>query len=165
MGTITWLHLSDLHFRASQSYDQNIVLKALIQDMRARVHDEHLQPDFLVLSGDLAFAGLAEEYALAAQFLDGVLDATGLSKDRLFCVPGNHDVDRRKNAALTTGMIATLTAREVVNNFLDSPDERAVVLQRFHHDQTFLHDYLGGVYPVMRSTTSPSSNSTSPGNV
>jgi 3',5'-cyclic AMP phosphodiesterase CpdA len=100
METITWLHLSDFHFRASHAYDQNIVLKALIRDIRERVHDDHLQPNFLVLSGDLAFAGLAEEYTLAGQFLDDVLQATGLPKDRLFCVPGNHDVNRRTNAAL-----------------------------------------------------------------
>ncbi len=62
MGAITWLHLSDLHFRASQSYDQNIVLKALIQDMRARVHDEHLQPDFLVFSGDRGRAVVEASY-------------------------------------------------------------------------------------------------------
>jgi 3',5'-cyclic AMP phosphodiesterase CpdA len=147
MGTITWLHLSDLPFRASQSYDQNIVLKALIQDIRARVHDDHLRPDFLVFSGDLAFAGLAEEYALAAQFLDGVLDATDLSRDRLFYVPGNHDVDRRKNATLTAGMIATLKTRELVNNFLDSPEEHAVVFQRFQHYQAFLRNYLRGCLP------------------
>jgi hydroxymethylpyrimidine pyrophosphatase-like HAD family hydrolase len=38
MSTITWLHLSDLHFRAAaqHTWDENVVLKALLADIAAR---------------------------------------------------------------------------------------------------------------------------------
>ena len=76
MTTITWLHLSDIHFRESYSYDQNIILKALIRDVPSCMREFHLKPDFIIFSGDLAFAGRREEYALAQQFLDHLLHAT-----------------------------------------------------------------------------------------
>ena len=44
MSTLTWLHISDLHFRASQTYDANVVLKALRQDIAGRIREEGLQP-------------------------------------------------------------------------------------------------------------------------
>ncbi len=31
--TITWLHISDLHFRKSQNFNETIVLKALVEDV------------------------------------------------------------------------------------------------------------------------------------
>ncbi|MBN1889698.1 MAG: hypothetical protein JW850_17005, partial [Thermoflexales bacterium] len=64
MSTITWLHLSDLHFRPSQSYDANIVLKSLLQDVKDRLQDG-LKPDLIVVTGDVAFSGQADEYQLA----------------------------------------------------------------------------------------------------
>ena len=87
-STITWLHLSDFHFRASEAYDSNIVLKALLRDVAERIRDDHLQPDSIIVSGDIAFASRPEEYALAKRFLDDLLKTTGLSKDCLFLIPG-----------------------------------------------------------------------------
>jgi hypothetical protein len=78
MSTLTWLHLSDLHFRREQAYDEDIVLQALLRDVAERIVCDGLQPDFAVISGDLA-------------------------KDRLFPVSGNHDVDRGAISPLAAG--------------------------------------------------------------
>ncbi len=145
MTTVTWLHLSDIHFQQAQSYDQHIVFQPLIRDIRELCeHDS--QPDFIVLTGDIAQASRPEEYEMAKQFLDEVLAATGLGKDRLCLVPGNHDVDRGKNPIAANGAIATLNDRESGNDFLAS-DERANVFARFHHYHEFLRDYLGSHTP------------------
>ncbi len=146
MGTITWLHLSDIHFRRTQSYNQHIGLQPLIQDIR-ELFESGLQPDFIVLTGDIAQASRPEEYDMAKRFLDDVLDATGLGKDRLFLVPGNHDVDRSKNEMIAKAMIPALFDRNAVNDFLASDGQRAVVFDRFHHYHQFLHDYLGPDVP------------------
>ncbi|ETW98615.1 MAG: hypothetical protein ETSY1_17995, partial [Candidatus Entotheonella factor] len=146
MGTITWLHLSDIHFRQSQSYGQHIVLQPLIRDIRERCV-QGLQPDFIVLTGDIAHASRPEEYDMAKRFLDEVLDATGLEKDRLCLVPGNHDVDRGKNDMIARAMIPALSNRSAVNEFLANNEQRAVIFDRFHHYNQFLHDYLGADVP------------------
>ena len=41
MAAITWLHLSDLHFRAEagHAWDEDVVLRALLEDVRARVRE------------------------------------------------------------------------------------------------------------------------------
>jgi hypothetical protein len=31
--TVKWLHLSDLHFRAGDAYDRNVVLNSLLEDV------------------------------------------------------------------------------------------------------------------------------------
>jgi predicted MPP superfamily phosphohydrolase len=141
--TVTWLHLSDLHFRVSSTYDSNIVLEAMLRDVAKRIRDDHLQPDFIIISGDIAFAGRPEEYALAQRFLDDLLETTGLPKKCLFLVPGNHDVDRSIISPLAAGATAILNNRGAVNDFLVSAADRALVFQRFHNYQHFVSGYLG----------------------
>jgi UDP-2,3-diacylglucosamine pyrophosphatase LpxH len=143
MSTITWLHLSDLHFLASQTYDSNIVLKALLRDISERIRDDDLRPDFIIVSGDIAFAGRPEEYVLAQQFFDELLKTTTLPKNCLFLVPGNHDVDRSAISTLAAGATAILNFRDAVNRFLENVSERQVVLHRFHNYQSFISEYLG----------------------
>jgi predicted MPP superfamily phosphohydrolase len=141
--TITWLHLSDLHFRESRAYDENIVLRALLRDVTERIRADGLRPDFIIISGDIAFASRPEEYAMAKQFLDDLLKTAGLPKERLFLVPGNHDVDRDAISPLAAGATAILNNRDAVNRFLANDDDRARVFQRFHNYQDFINEYLG----------------------
>ena len=65
MSAITWLHLSDLHFRTTEQHewDEDIVLRKLLEDVRERMGDG-LAPDLILVSGDIAFGGAPEEYAL-----------------------------------------------------------------------------------------------------
>ena len=96
MTGITWLHLSDWHQRG-KDFDRTVVRDALLQDIRdrAQIDPRLTQVEFIVFSGDLAFSGQKTEYeAVREHLLDPVLRATGLSSDRLFIVPGNHDLDR-----------------------------------------------------------------------
>ena len=92
----TWLHLSDWHQRG-EAFNRKVVRDKLLDDLRqrTRIDPALAQVDFVVFSGDLAYAGQEKEY-LAAQkhFLDPVLKAVGLGPERLFLVPGNHDLDR-----------------------------------------------------------------------
>jgi predicted MPP superfamily phosphohydrolase len=143
MNTVTWLHISDLHFRTSQSYDTNVVLQALLRDIAKCINDDSLQPNFIILSGDIAFASHPKEYALAQQFLDDLLKTTSLPKDCLFLVPGNHDVDRNAISPLAAGATAILSNRDAVNRLLADDDDRARVFQRFHNYQDFINEYLG----------------------
>src|SRR5947207_3317276 len=100
METLTWLHLSDWHQGNKGRMDRRVVRDALIEDIQKRAklcHERLSHLDFLIFSGDLAFKGSSEEYELAAtEFLNPVLEAAGLGRDRLFMVPGNHDVDRSR---------------------------------------------------------------------
>jgi 3',5'-cyclic AMP phosphodiesterase CpdA len=149
MNRITWLHLSDFHFRAGAQHvwNENIVLDALLDDVRSRMAGDGLRPDFVVVSGDLAFSGQPAEYDLAGKFFDELLQATGLGKERLFLVPGNHDVDRRAISRGAQAVTDALDARDAANAILSTPGDRQLVLARFQGYAAFVNGYLAGHLP------------------
>ena len=147
MKPIVWLHLSDLHFRASQAYDANVVLKALLRDIAERIEQGGLRPDFVAVTGDVAFSGKPAEYDLARQFFDDLLRTAGLGKDRLFLVPGNHDADRSLVTRGAQAIGAALTDRDSANAVLDTPDDRRLMMARFQGYKAFVNDYLAACQP------------------
>jgi formylglycine-generating enzyme required for sulfatase activity len=145
MSTLTWLHLSDLHFRAGQrhTWDEDIVLRALLNDVREKIVTDQLRPDLIAVSGDIAFSGKAEEYMLAKQFFIELLKVTGLPREQLFIVPGNHDVDRK---AVTRGAVAiasSLNSRQSLDEVLIADDDRRLIFRRFSGYADFVKDLLG----------------------
>ena len=67
MSVITWLHISDLHFRASDKFDSAVVTQALLKDISQR---ENIAPalkkiDLIFITGDIAFSGKPNEYEVA----------------------------------------------------------------------------------------------------
>ena len=97
MAGLTWLHLSDWH-QKEKDFDRQVVLKAfLIKDIENRktISLDLEKIDFIIFSGDVAFSGKTEEYQAAKKELfEPILKACGLGPDKLFIVPGNHDIDR-----------------------------------------------------------------------
>lgn len=104
------LHLSDLHVAvALDGMDAERKAKVAV---RAAGHGRVIEEsnflevlsttceqapiDLVCMTGDVADWGLAEEYARTTAFVDRVLDAVRVPRDRLFLVPGNHDVRRRQ---------------------------------------------------------------------
>ncbi len=147
MSTITWLHLSDLHFREAERWDEDIVLSKLLDDVQEQIMSEGLRPDFVIVSGDIAFQSVPEEYALAKQFLDELLEATDLPKTRLFIVPGNHDVDRKAITRIAATTVSLLDNRQAVNEVLAADEDRSLMLHRFNAYAQFVGDYLAGHLP------------------
>ncbi len=91
------LHISDLHIKddPDESFDRERVLEPLVQRAKEDLQ-EGFCPEIVVVTGDIAFKGTEAEYALAGPFFDDLMTALGLDTDRLFMVPGNHDVNRKK---------------------------------------------------------------------
>jgi formylglycine-generating enzyme required for sulfatase activity len=143
MNTITWLHLSDLHFRADElhAWDADIVLRELLKDVRARL-DEGLRPDLILVSGDIAFSGQPAEYELARAFFDELLDATDVPRERLLLVPGNHDVDRDLVSFPAEATAEKLTDRDSTNRVLGHRKNRQLMFERFQGYAAFVNDYL-----------------------
>jgi hypothetical protein len=146
MPTMTWLHLSDLHFRTGEghTWDEDVVLRALLDDVREHVR-KGLAPDLILVSGDIAFSGAPAEYALARAFFDELLAATRLSRQQLFPVPGNHDVDRKRIGLIAKEMGPKLTTREAVNDVLADSDARRAFMRRFAGYRAFVADHLGHI--------------------
>ena len=134
MRTISWLHVSDWHQRGSD-FDRRVVRDALCADIRRRVEiDARLKRlDFVIFSGDLAFSGLGGEYERALdELLRPLLDAAGVSPESLFCVPGNHDIDRvTVREMLPASLQAPLISDDAINKWLTDDTRRRRLLEPF----------------------------------
>ena len=154
MSGLTWLHLSDWHQRGTGlDIDHKVVRDALLDDIKKRreIHPDLEKIDFIIFSGDLAFSGKEEEY-LAAQehLLDPVLEATGLKRDRLFIVPGNHDLDRKTFDRLPTEITKPLIREDEINKWLDDEDEErlSLMLRPFKAYTEFMKNYGAAGFPA-----------------
>jgi predicted MPP superfamily phosphohydrolase len=93
----TVLHISDLHERGPREKERARryrVLGAAWQKNLAELQQEG-PIDLVCFTGDLADWGQAEEYERVSTQLDALLKQLGLGRERLFLVPGNHDIDRK----------------------------------------------------------------------
>lgn len=94
-AAFTWLHISDVHFNAKEEYARNVIADDLLASLTRGLKFTPINAVFF--TGDLAFHGSAEEYDDHVQpFLDRLLKATGIPREHLFLVPGNHDVQRSR---------------------------------------------------------------------
>ena len=130
LDKFSWLHLSDFHFRANGDlFSQEVSTEALLGDLPSRLSSEHpLQ--FVVVTGDIAFSGKPSQYDLAAEFFKSLASTLGLGMDRIFVVPGNHDVDRSLQDYLYEGVLQKLTNQQAVDEFLGHKSDRTALLER-----------------------------------
>jgi len=91
------LNVSDIHFNHpicnSQMDPDRPFRTRLIQDARERA--SALGPvDAILVSGDIAYKGLKDEYDAAYLWLTELANACGCVLERIYVIPGNHDVNR-----------------------------------------------------------------------
>lgn len=95
------LHISDLHARslAGPNPEKEPARRyRVLADAWERNLAEVLQDgpvDLVCFTGDAADWGLPEEYEAASRFFEELLRRLGVSRDRLFIIPGNHDIQRK----------------------------------------------------------------------
>lgn len=129
MRTISWLQVSDIHMRLRDAWSQDVVLKA----MAASIASERAKGctfDFVLATGDLAFSGKVAEYRLVADFLDAISRAAEVPRERIFCTPGNHDVDRDRQTLCFHGARQKLVSSSAVDAVLAPDDNLATLCQR-----------------------------------
>jgi predicted MPP superfamily phosphohydrolase len=144
MAVLSWLHVSDLHWRESQYYDARVVTRRLLEDLtrQDKFAPDLMEIDFVFVTGDLAWTSQPREYELARQFLAELRKTVGVPPSRLFVVPGNHDVDRSAITDEARALLRGLRTRKAVNDLLGIEDNRATVMKRFHRYQEFANNYL-----------------------
>ncbi len=90
------LHLSDLHarvgLRGEPWHGRRMLGPAWEENLEALLEDGPF--DLVCFTGDAADQGKAEELEETGEFLLALMDRLQLERDRLFVVPGNHDIDR-----------------------------------------------------------------------
>jgi hypothetical protein len=136
---IRFLHVSDLHLRPQRvrRYDQDRVLRGFVDFLE---RDRARFPlDLVFVTGDLAFSGKPEEFALVTELFRRIMDVTGVSREHFFVVPGNHDVDRDVSRWLRR----TLDKDEDAIQFFEEEPTRRFHLQKFDAYRQSLAPLLG----------------------
>jgi predicted phosphodiesterase len=100
---LTFLHLSDIHFSeldgpAGHQADERV--RELMLDDIELIANRVGPMDAILLVGDVANTGKEGEYRLASEFLDSAANLIGCEREKLCCVPGNHDIDRDSHDGL-----------------------------------------------------------------
>lgn len=132
---ISWLHLSDLHFRCSQDeFMSQLIYKKLLEDLK------HINEkiDFIFVTGDIAFSGQKKEYERASDFFNEALKILKVTRDHLFFVPGNHDIQRSKFTNYISNILAETNSEKEVSVILGDKELRTAFLKK-------LDDYYGFV--------------------
>ena len=135
------LHVSDIHFRLpyclTPDQDPNRPYRTLLlQDVRARVIELGSTADAILIGGDIAFQGAQEEYQAAMDWFRELAHVAGCDLDRIFSVPGNHDVNRgitrskpavRNAQAAITRVDCTMREREFLTQIRDEHTACALI--------------------------------------
>jgi len=140
---ICWFHISDIHMRVSTAWSHDVVLKAMCEDI-ARQRKEGTAADFILATGDLAFSGKADEYKLVTDLFDAISAASGVPKDRMFCVPGNHDIDRERQKMCFHGTRKFIESQNQIDLLLTPGEDMETLLKRQENYRTFQNAYFTG---------------------
>lgn len=123
------LHISDIHFRSPDCLNPDLdpdrpYRTMLIRDVQTQV--AHLGPVGAVLiGGDIAFKGAPDEYATAMTWIGELAAVAGCPMERVFAIPGNHDVDR----GLIARKPATQNVHAAISNAAEDRRERVLRTQ------------------------------------
>lgn len=87
---IRWLHISDIHLNS-----RNFSSDRLRYELPSFLEQEALKCDYVFCTGDIRSANVMPNAFTdeMADYLKSICEAIDVSIDRLFIVPGNHDVD------------------------------------------------------------------------
>jgi len=92
---IRWLHISDLHLGSTDFFTDE-----LRDELVGFLIKEGLKCDYVFCTGDIKTAGPGDEGFTddMAAYLKDICIAVGVPVERLFIVPGNHDINREINS-------------------------------------------------------------------
>jgi predicted MPP superfamily phosphohydrolase len=118
----------------------------MLEDIERQVTENPaLKPDFIAITGDLTFSSSPTEYKQVELILDRLLKITGLSeqKERLFIIPGNHDVRWSLiNSIDSTGITENITSTEDFDMALSNRDYLKRMLKKFRYYKSFINQYF-----------------------
>jgi len=140
---IRFLHISDLHL-TRESYESDWEAGGILTKLIQFVND---QPpfDFIFVTGDLARTGgdpnkrqfKTSEYGACKAFLENLVNTARLTdKQRVWIVPGNHDVYAQHGLSLQR-----LETENDINDLFTSPERRTPYLSKFDPFRHFMKKF------------------------
>ncbi|WDJ88096.1 MULTISPECIES: metallophosphoesterase [Xanthomonas] len=129
------LHISDIHFRSPQCLSpeqdpDSAIRTRVMRDLAQQVKTLGVVGAILI-GGDVAFKGAPDEYATAWTWIQQLAEITQCPLERIFVVPGNHDVDR----SIVEKSVPTQNAQHVIATAAPA-DREWRLSQQLGHDES-----------------------------
>lgn len=149
-GSVTWLHLSDLHLcEPHNGPDRFRVLTGLLDDLKTLRDKERLEPDLLFVTGDLTYGNLGNgqrslpsQYEEVERFLLQVRKTFSIPRAHVFLVPGNHDVNRDVAHRALTSWLKKEADLRMIEDMVDATDKQwQAFMERLREYREFLERY------------------------
>jgi predicted phosphodiesterase len=158
----SWLHISDIHFGhgdQAHRWSQHHLTDALLADLKSSFeddptesrHDAVPRPDAVLVTGDVAFKGAADEYDLAKNWLLKLAETAGLTNRDIFLIPGNHDIQRTQTGERQAfRLIRDLRERgDLLDPALEDIADRIIVTRRLENYLRFASDFAPACLDVV----------------
>lgn len=102
------LHLSDIHFKAGA----NPVIQRIPRIASAMFrYLPNAEAVIVLVTGDIAYSGLPEQYAIAEKFLNDLMQEIRVERDvpvYAFTLPGNHDCDFTRGGSVRDAVLSAV---------------------------------------------------------
>lgn len=136
---ISWLHLSDLHFRCRED---NFYSQLVYDNLLSDIHNIDTKIDFVFVTGDIAYSGKREEYEYAGVFFDKLVQLLQIDKSHIYCVPGNHDIKRSTSSQYSARLIENTLSEKEVSEILGDNQLKDFLLKKFKNYYTFIEKHF-----------------------
>ena len=147
---LRYLHLSDLHIGYTNmrgdnwhlnAFNQDLVITSLLEAIKEIINGVEYF-DFIIISGDLARKGKKEEYDVASIFCKKLLSVTNLSSEKLYIVPGNHDIDREMIKEIHVRGFYKFKSQDDITEIIADSDFSKILKRKFNNFENFLERAL-----------------------
>lgn len=142
-----FIHLSDIHFgqeKGGAVYIHDDIKECVIQDIKEMSKSfSNGKADGILVTGDIAYSGLAHQYQLAATWLDRIAQAAGCEIYDIQVIPGNHDVELGTLTKLTRTMLDEIVdqGQKALDDYMSTDADRAMLFNRFANFLPFAEAY------------------------
>jgi len=143
---VTWLHVSDFHFKGTVTYDNDVVLRSLVESVEW-FRSQGRTADLIFATGDVGYSGKADDYAHVGAFFDALIKAAGIDKRRLFVIPGNHD------SAEDVGFARTLESLNDAETYFSSTGNKPHIEKKQRAFADWYNSYFAGIRSFPENTT------------
>ena len=115
------LQISDIHWTKRKQWNEDFagMKSKFLEDIKEYVEADN-EIDYIFICGDIAFKGIKEEYDKALAYIDQICEIAYCTREDVFVVPGNHDLNRNAEGSQVREMInSSLNFTPNNNHFLD----------------------------------------------
>lgn len=140
------LFISDIHITAAQAENEGLVINCFIKDIEKQLAAIPHEEVYVLIGGDLVQAAdNAESYTCFNNLIVAPIVSLGIPLSHIFCVPGNHDVQRdwiNKHKAIYAPMVSKGFNENTFNNLVEDDEQNSVLTDKFSHYTNFTKSIL-----------------------